>query len=297
MVPHPTGNEIQERSTTMPSILSTVRMSLGAAALAICLISPSLAADSTTPLPIGAQMYTLRDAGTLDEQLSILNRAGVSNIETVDMQKTTADDLKALLEKHHIKVISSHVPLARLRGELDTVIAEQKAVGNSVITMPYLPPEQRPKDAKGWEALGKELGGYADKLKASGMAMAYHNHDFELAEFDGKTALEIVLSSAGPNLMSELDVAWVARSGHDPAKFLGHLDGRLFAIHAKDNAPAGTAEKEKGFAIIGTGVLDWATILPAAKKAGAKWYILEHDMPLNAEEVMTKGNAYLKQAL
>lgn len=266
----------------------------GAAALASF---PALASDAAGSLPIAAQMYTLRDAGTLDEQFAILNRAGVSNIETVDMQKTSAAELKALVEKHKLAVISSHVPIARLRSELDAVITEQKTVGNTMVTMPYLLPEQRPTDAAGWEALGKELGGYAEKLKAAGLGMAYHNHDFELAQFDGKTALEIILAAAGPNLVSELDVAWVSRAGLNPAEFLNTLNGRLFAIHAKDNAPAGTAEDERGFAIIGTGVLDWATILPAAKKAGAKWYILEHDMPRNAEEVVTRGNAYLKEQL
>jgi len=260
-------------------------------------MQPVLAQDAGKPLPIAAQMYTLRDAGSVDEQFAILNRAGVSNVETVDMQKLSAEELKALLDKHKIKVISSHVPLLRMRTELDTVIAEQKIVGNPVITMPYLMPEQRPTDAKGWEALGKELGGYADKIAAQGMSMAYHNHDFELAEFDGKTALEIILAAAGPNLKSELDVAWVARSGHDPAKFLPRLKDRLFAIHAKDNAATGKGEKEKGFATLGTGLLDWAAILPAAKTAGAKWYILEHDMPISAEDVLTKGNAYLKDKL
>lgn len=274
------------------------RRAFGIAALATASLAlPVLAADTAATLPIAAQMYTLRDAGTLDEQFAILNRAGVSNIETVDMQKTTVDELKALLDKHKLKVISSHVPIARLRGELDTIITEQKAVGNTMVTMPYLPPEQRPTDAKGWEELGKELGVYAEKLKAAGLGMAYHNHDFELAQFDGKTALEIILSAAGPNLISELDVAWVSRAGLDPAKFLETLNGRVFAIHAKDNAPADTAQDEKGFAIIGTGVLDWASVLPAAKKAGAKWFILEHDMPRNAEEVVTKGNIYLTEHL
>ncbi|MCZ7450790.1 hypothetical protein O8B93_24715 [Agrobacterium rhizogenes] len=28
---------------------------------------------------------------------------------------------------------------------------------------------------------------------------------------------------------------------------------------------------------IGTGTLDWKTILPAAKQGSAKWFILEHD--------------------
>lgn len=254
-------------------------------------------AEAAKPLPIAAQMYTLRDAGTLEEQFAILNRAGVSNVETVDMQKISADELKALLEKYKIKVISSHVPIDKLRGDLDVVIAEQKAVGNSVVTVPFLKPEQRPTDANGWAAFGKELGGYADKLAAQGVGMAYHNHDFELVKFDNKTALEILLDAAGPALQSELDVAWVARSGNDPAEFLSHLDGRLFAIHAKDNAPAGTAEAERGFATLGTGVLDWKTILPAAEKAGAKWFILEHDKPINAEEVLTKGNAFLTEHL
>ncbi|MRH95673.1 TIM barrel protein [Agrobacterium sp. CNPSo 675] len=264
--------------------------------LAAGIANPVFADDSKT-LPIAAQMYTLRNAGTLEEQLAILNRAGVSAVETVDMQKVSASELNALLEKHKIKVISSHVPIDKLRGNLDDVITEQKAVGNQVVTVPFLKPEDRPKDAAGWTAFGKELGGYADKLSAAGLSMAYHNHDFEMVKFDGKTALELLLDAAGPKLQSELDVAWVARSGNDPAEFLGTLNGRVFAIHAKDNAPAGTAENERGFATIGTGVLDWKTILPAAKHAGAQWFILEHDLPLDAEAVVTKGNAFLSERL
>lgn len=269
---------------------------IAAIAVVASLAGPAIA-ESGKSLPIAAQMYTLRDAGTLEEQFAILNRAGIANIETVDMQKVSSNELKALLEKHKIKVISSHVPMEKLRGDLGVVIAEQKAVGNTVITMPYLTPEQRPTDAKGWEALGKELGGYAEKFAAEGLTTAYHNHDFELAKFDGKTALEIILEAAGPKMMIELDVAWVQRAGLNPAEYLAKLDGRVFAIHAKDNAAPGQGEKERGFAILGTGVLDWTTILPAAQKAGTKWFILEHDMPINAEEVLIKGKKYLTEHL
>jgi len=282
--------------TRLKSLKSTFTGMALVAAMAAGIANPVLAEDTTT-LPIAAQMYTLRDAGTLEEQFAILNRAGVSAVETVDMQKVSAEELSALLEKYKIKVISSHVPIDKLRGNLDDVIAEQKAVGNPVVTVPFLKPEDRPADAAAWTAFGKELGGYADKLAAAGLAMSYHNHDFEMVKFDGKTALELLLDAAGPKLQSELDVAWVARSGTDPAEFLGTLNGRVFAIHAKDNAPAGTAENERGFATLGTGVLDWKTILPAAKKAGAKWFILEHDMPLDAEAVLTKGNAFLNEHL
>ena len=90
-------------------------------ALAAGITNPVLAEDSKT-LPIAAQMFTLRNSGTLEEQLAILNRAGVSAVETVDMQKVSASELNALLEKHKIKVISSHVPVDKLRGNLDEVI-------------------------------------------------------------------------------------------------------------------------------------------------------------------------------
>lgn len=289
------NNDNNEESTKMRiRILQGLALLLAQVLITACVsVTPNSAYDQ----PIAAQMFTLRNAGTLDEQLSILNRAGVANIETVDTQGVTPAELKMLLDKHNINVISAHVPINRLRNELDTVIAQQKALGNKVIVMPYLAPEQRPQNASGWAELGRELGGYADSVRAAGMTMAYHNHDFEFVTFDGKTALEILFDAAGPNLKSQVDVAWVARGGYDPAEFLGHLRGRVISIHAKDNAPAGTASEERGFATLGTGVLDWSSILPAARDAGARWYILEHDMPLDAEAVLTQGNAYLKRAL
>lgn len=266
------------------------------AALAASFANPVFADDSKT-LPIAAQMYTLRNSGTLEEQLTILNRAGVSAVETVDMQKVSASELNTLLEKHKIKVISSHVPIDKLRGNLDEVITEQKAVGNPVVTVPFLKPEDRPKGRRWLDRLRQGTGRLCGQAVRCGPSMAYHNHDFEMAKFDGKTALELLLDAAGPKLQAEVDVAWVARSGNDPAEFLGTLKGKVFAIHAKDNAPTGTAENERGFAILGTGTLDWKTILPAAKHAGAKWFILEHDLPLDAEAVVTKGNAFLNEHL
>ncbi len=97
--------------------------------------------------------------------------------------------------------------------------------------------------------------------------------------------------------MSEIDLAWVERAGLDPAEYVTHFDGRLFAVHAKDNAPEGVAEDEGGFTSLGEGVLDWKAILPAVKQAGAEWYIIEHDHPLDPEEVITDGNRFLKENL
>jgi sugar phosphate isomerase/epimerase len=226
---------------------------------------PAFAGDPAGALqPIAVQMYTLRDAGTLDHQLKIVHDAGVGAVETVGTQNVSAAELKRLLDRYSIKVISSHVQLADLRGDLDGVVAFNRSIGNTMLVVPYLDEKDRPTDAAGWTALGKELGQIAAQAKAKGMQLAYHNHDFELADFNGKTGLELLFAAAGPDLQTELDLAWVARAGHDPVVMLGKFRGRMFAVHAKDNAPKGQAEDEGGFAAVGQGVLDWNAILPAA---------------------------------
>lgn len=252
---------------------------------------------NTSELPIAVQMYTLRDFGNLEEQLAAVNRAGISAIETVGTQQVTAEELNALLDEHALEVISSHVQLDDLRNRLDETVAFNQTVGNNTLTLPYLAEDARPSDAEGWQALGEELGDIAAELDSEGFRLAYHNHDFEMEMYDGKTALEHLFDVAGSDLLAELDIAWVARGGLDPVEYVSRFDGQLFAVHAKDNAPEGTAEDEGGFATLGEGVLDWDSILPAIEAAGVEWYIIEHDMPLDAEAVITEGNRFLEEKL
>lgn len=277
----------------------TLRGLMVSASLVVALTATGAVAQdrAAADLPIAAQMFTLRDHGTLDEQLAAVQAAGVTAVETVGMQETDAETLKAALEAHGISAISTHAQLADLRTDLNAVVNFNKAIGNNIITVPYLPEEERPTDAAGWQALGTELAGISEQLKAQDMVLAYHNHDFEMAEYDGRTALEVLFEAAGPDLMAELDLAWVARGGLDPVEYLDRFDQRVFAIHAKDNAPEGEAEDERGFKALGEGVLDWTTILPAADAAGVDWYIIEHDLPIDAAAVVKTGADFLSANL
>lgn len=258
---------------------------------------PGFARDATPVQPVAVQMYTLRHVASLDERLKIVHDAGVRAVETVGTQNVSASELKRLLDTYSIRVISSHVQLADLRADLDGVVAFQQAIGNTVLVVPYLGERERPTDAAGWTALGEELAGISERLQARGMTLAYHNHDFELVDFAGRTGLELLFEAAGPGLKTELDLAWVARAGLDPAAMLGKFRGRLFAVHAKDNAAQGQAQDEGGFAAVGQGVLDWASILPAARAAGVQWFIVEHDQPRDPAAVVKAGADYLNKHL
>ncbi|KAF1686254.1 xylose isomerase [Pseudoxanthomonas broegbernensis] len=271
---------------------------IATAALLLCAALPVFAQDAGTQAePIAVQMYTLRSIASLEDRLKVVHDAGIHAVETVGTQNVSAEELKRLLDKYSIKAISTHAQLSDLRDNLDDVVAFNTSIGNATLVVPYLQEGERPADAAGWIALGKELGGISDKVQAKGMTLAYHNHDFEIVDFDGKTGLELMFEAAGPGVEAELDLAWIARAGYDPAAFLDKFRGRVFAVHAKDNAPEGQAEDEKGFAALGKGVLDWDAILPAAAAAGVKWYIIEHDHPLDPAAVVETGAAYLNEHL
>lgn len=235
----------------------------------------------TGKLPIALQMYTMRNAGPLEDQLKAVNAAGLTAVETFGkIGDLSAPDLKKALDSHGLKVTSHHSSLADLRANVQAVIDYAKGLGDDTIVMPYLPPDLRPASPAGWQALGIELAGYADALEAQGMHLIYHNHNFEMVKFGDKTALEILMDAAGPKVKLELDLAWAQRGGQDPAELLGKFKGRLFSVHAKDNAGIGdTKAGSMGFISVGSGIIDWAKVLPAANDAGAKWYIIEQDDP------------------
>lgn len=256
---------------------------------------------ATSSLPIAMQMYTLRNLEqSLDEKLGRLAAMGYSGIETVGDHGVSANEMNDLLHKHGIRVISSHVGLAALESNLDNVIAFNSAIGNSTITVPvpFAQGEQRPATSADWLQTGRRLAKLAKQCAAAGMRMLYHNHAWEMEIIDGKRAIEWLLEGANEgNLQLEPDLAWIVRGGADPLAFLAQYSGNCPCVHVKDLAPEGQGEAEKGFADVGYGTLDWKSLLPAAKAAGAEWYIVEHDWPIDAMRTAQRSADYLKQAL
>jgi len=254
---------------------------------------------STQDLPIAVQMWTLRSMDTLEEKLQAVQAAGIPAIELVGTHDLSTEELNRLLQQYSIKVAAMHLhmPISQMNDKLDELVAFNKAIGNGKIVMPWIPPDQRPSDAAGWIAIGQTLGEAARQVKAAGLTLAYHNHDFEIVDFDGKTALELLFEAAGPELKAELDIAWIAVAGRDPVEFLNKFTGRVFAIHAKDKAGEGHPEQEQGLADVGAGVLDWDALLSAANAAGVEWYVIEHDFPSDPAVSIKNSALFLTEHL
>ncbi len=246
---------------------------------------------------LSIQLYTLRSLGELDFMLDAVKEAGYSHVEAIGSQLEDAENVCTKLEARGLKVSSSHVSLETVRERPDMVVRACRTLGFDQLFMPAVPPEQRQSDARFWRALGRELGEIAERMRDQGITFGYHNHHWELAPKDGaKTALELIFEEAADSPLAwQVDIAWMVRGGVDPKEWMQRYRDRVISAHVKDIAPEGRNEDQDGWADVGAGVLDWRDLWLAARAAGARWMVVEHDKPADPAETARASYAFLSR--
>ncbi len=166
-------------------------------------------------------------------------------------------------------------------GQIDEVIATAQGVGCRHVVAYWGPVEserQLREEAEFFDHVG-------ERCAEAGLDFLYHNHNHELATFDGRYALDILMENTDPaNVKCELDVAWVTYGGGDPVELIGRYAGRCPVLHMKDIAvapeggeTANEGRKETQFTEVGTGVVDTAGVVQAARQCGVEWLVIEQD--------------------
>jgi sugar phosphate isomerase/epimerase len=227
---------------------------------------------------LSLQLYSARNDGPLDRQLRIAAEAGFTNVEPYPSLYDDLDGLATGLVTHGLSAASGHFALAAMEAHPDRVAAIAHRLGMETVIIAWLGPEDRASDSAGWRRMGGRLARIAARMREAGLALAWHNHAFEFEPLaDGPRPIEILAED--PSLVFELDLAWIARAGEDPAPWLDRFAGRLAGIHVKDIARPGEALDEDGWADVGTGILPWTALWPKALAAGARLAVAEHDRP------------------
>lgn len=254
------------------------------------------AARPATRIPLAVQLYTLRSLTmSADDLLGAVAAAGYAGVELAGNLGQDAEGLRALLDKHGLQAASAHVQLTAMEADLPTVVRFHKAIGNDTLIVPWLPEADRSPTAEGWAALGRRLDQLGRRLQMAGMRLLYHNHDFEMVVIDGKPAITWLLDAAKPeNVGFEPDLAWIVAGGQDAAALVQQYSGRVPRVHAKD---LGDNPEERGLADVGSGRLDWATILPAVEAAQAEWIVVEHDFPVDPLASIQRSQQFLAEKL
>ncbi|HKJ63392.1 MAG TPA: sugar phosphate isomerase/epimerase [Hyphomicrobiales bacterium] len=248
---------------------------------------------------LSIQLYSMREYGDLDKQLTALGEIGFKRVELVGSHLQNAKDVRAKLDAHGMTAPTGHVTMADLRDRLDWAVDQANIIGIVELYMPAVPQDERDAPADAWRKVGEELGGMAEEVEARGLKLGYHNHHWELKPFaDGTTPLQHFFEGAeGSPLTFEADLAWLVRGNADPVEWMEKEKARLTAVHVKDIAPEGQNLDEDGWADIGAGIMDWPSLWRKSLELGAKWMILEHDKPKDPVAFARNSRAFLLEQL
>ncbi len=242
------------------------------------------------------QLYSSRNFPPLSDTLSMLAKAGYAQVEGYGALYADASSLGVLekgLKDNGLTMPTGHFSLDQCRDDPARVLTITKALNMRGVIVPFIMPDARPKDAKGWAAFGKTLATVGKPFRDAGQFFGYHNHDFEYVPTEGHLPIDLLLG-ADDSLAFEFDVAWAIRGKSDPLVSIAKYAGRLRAAHVKDIAPAGQNADEDGWADIGHGTVDWPGLIAALRKAGTTYLVAEHDNPKDHVRFATRSIAALK---
>jgi sugar phosphate isomerase/epimerase len=304
-------------------------MMMGMAAAAASAASPVAAALSKgffTRLgrPIGLQLYTLGDEPKKDLEGTLRRVAeiGYRDIELPGLFDRQPAQLRLAADAAKLSISSLHVPAAgagvSVRSEPQALADLAGALGARQLVVPMfpLPPGLRLQPGVAletaitqavvqagedmWKRLAALLNERAAALAPHGITLSYHNHSVEFLPIGTGTGWDVLARETDPRLVYfEIDIGWVTSAGLDPVAFFGRHRGRVRQVHVKDVAKGFTPSQALVTtpAEVGSGIVDWARVLPAAYAAGARNFYVEQEPPftLSRLESIARSYAYLSK--
>ncbi len=256
---------------------------------------------------IGLQLYTLREEikRTNDDVAGVMAKVaaiGYTSVEVFNYSKgkffgLTPAEFSEILKKNHLKTPSGHYGMADYfskgdEDQLKMTVEDAAKMGHDFFTIPYLDEKWRT-SLDDYKQLAVKLNKAAEVVKAHGMRLAYHNHDFEFKDWGNGTGFDVFLKETSPSLVNfEMDIYWTTKAGKDPIQLMKDNPGRFKMWHVKDmdNTP------EKTFTEVGSGIIDYKKIFKEKKVSGMEYFFVEQDkQKIPVYESITKSITYIKE--
>ncbi|MGB2633787.1 MAG: sugar phosphate isomerase/epimerase [Candidatus Acidiferrum sp.] len=237
------------------------------------------AAAATAKIPMGIEMYSVRDELKKDPQGTVraIAAMGYQGLEFYapyfEWSHAQAKEMKKLLDDLGIRCFSTHNDASYMNKEhIQNAVDLNLNLGSKYVVMASSQPKP---GLDGWKEIADALNFAAEKLEASGLKAGYHNHQLEFTPVDGVRPMEILAKNTKPSVMLQLDVGTCLEAGSDPAAWIRANPGRIRSVHCKDWAPG----PDKGYSVLfGEGIADWKAIFAAAESVGgAEYYLMEQE--------------------
>jgi sugar phosphate isomerase/epimerase len=262
---------------------------------------------------IGLQLYTVRDAmqsdpaGTLAKvaQIGYNTVEGATYTGSQKFYGMEAKAFAALLKQNKLIMPSSHYRLGEektngqdTKGTMlfgwDKAINDAATVGLKYMVCAYLSTEERG-NLDHYKKLAADFNKAGEQCKKAGIQFCYHNHNFEFDKKDGKYPYDILLNETDKSLVKmEMDLYWVSKAGMDPLALINKNPGRFPLWHLKDM----DSTPQHDFTEVGSGTINFKSILAQSNKAGMKYFFVEQDKcPGSPFDSITKSFNYIKKNL
>jgi sugar phosphate isomerase/epimerase len=273
-------------------------LAAGSMAIAAGMLDPKFSLAASHSLPIGLQLYSVRQmlpndfAGTLKQLATI----GYRQVEAAGFFGHSASEVRQMMADAGIKCVSAHYSLVDLLKTGDATIEYAKALGLEyvVCSAPSAPdPERLAKYPGGtwqgvlhaltlddWKWNADQFNQMGRRMKAAGIRFGYHNHTGEFRNLDGTNGFQVLLRDTDPAYVTfELDCGWAIASGQDPITLLRQNPTRFSLLHVKDLKPASadTAPDKRISTELGRGIVDYRPIFAAAISANIHHAFIEQE--------------------
>ena len=268
---------------------------------------------------VALQLYSVRDAMEKDMAgtLKAVKEMGYDYVEFAGYFDHTAEEVKAMLDDNGLECISVHQSPGLFLEEGQKAADYLKTIGAKYCAIPWYEVSKLAGSAV-WADTVADFIKVGELLKANGIQLMYHNHDFEFNKYQDKFLLDWIYETIPADIIQpQIDTCWVHYAGYDPAEYLLKYSGRISVVHLKDfvckNLGAGpvyaligedgkeekkASREDNGFEFrpVGYGIQDFKKILEAADKAGADYVVVEQDQSLERPslEAAAMSRAYLK---
>lgn len=251
---------------------------------------------------VGLQLYSLRAdfakdvAGTLGK----VQEFGFKYVELAGTYNLSPAEFRKELAARDLQPIAGHFPYERYRDDVEGVARDAKALGLKYAGIAWIP-HQGEFDEKVCREAIAVFNQAGAALARHGIKLFYHQHGYEFRPHGQGTLMDLLMAETNPkHVCFEMDIFWVHFPGQDPVKWLEKYGKRWELLHLKDMKKDVKTGDQSGHSdvtndvALGTGQIDIAAILRAARKAGVKWYFIEDESP-SVHEQIPVSLKYLKE--
>jgi len=195
-------------------------------------------AASATTIPVGLELYSVRDSLKQDPDgtLRVVAKMGYQVVEFYapyfEWTETEAKQTRKLLDDLGMRCYSTHNDADYFNAKnIDRARDYNLILGSKYVVLAWSDPKT---GVDGWKAIADTLNSAADTLAPSGLKTGYHNHQAEFTGAPGTRPIEILAKNTKPSVMLQLDVGTCVEAGADPVAWIRANPGRIRSIHCKE---------------------------------------------------------------